>query len=219
MTDDQPSGGSAPCFAHMVVGGYSIDPDTWQDVSRFRRAERTRLLAARALSSTARQSATDTLIQALVSEVPFVSGSKLAVYWPIRGEPDLREWMISAHKAGVAVLLPVVTEKGAPLEFHHWQPDCRMARGIWNILVPADGAPDVPDIVVSPLVGVDQQLYRLGNGGGYYDRTLALLSPTPRVIGVGFDGCRLPSVFPMPWDIRMDTVILSNGDIYHLSDD
>lgn len=219
MTDDQPSGGSAPCFAHMVVGGYSIDPDTWRDVSRFRRAERTRLLAARALSSTARQSATDTLIQALVSEVPFVSGSKLAVYWPIRGEPDLREWMISAHKAGVAVLLPVVTEKGAPLEFHHWQPDCRMARGIWNILVPADGAPDVPDIVVSPLVGVDQQLYRLGNGGGYYDRTLALLSPAPRVIGVGFDGCRLPSVFPMPWDIRMDTVILSNGDIYHLSDD
>jgi 5-formyltetrahydrofolate cyclo-ligase len=219
MTDDQPPGGSAPCFAHTLVGGYSIDPDTWQDVSRFRRAERNRLLAARTLSTAARQSATDTLVQTLSAEVAFHPGSKLAVYWPIRGEPDLREWMVSAHEVGASVLLPVVIAKGAPLEFRHWQPGCRMVRGIWNIPVPEDGTPDVPDIVVSPLVGVDHQLYRLGNGGGYYDRTLASLAPPPRVIGVGFDGCRLPSIFPMPWDIRMDTVILSNGDVYHRGED
>lgn len=86
-----------------------------------------------------------------------------------------------------------------------------MTRGVWNIPVPADRAEDRPDIVISPLLGVDRDLYRLGNGGGYYDRTLAALDPRPRIIGVGLAGCILPTIYPMPWDIPMDEIILSDG--------
>lgn len=71
-----------------------------------------------------------------------------------------------------------------------------------------------PDIVVASLVGVDKALYRLGNGGGYYDRTLAALEPRPRAIGVGFVGCLMPAIFPMPWDVQMDTVLLSDRSCF-----
>lgn len=90
-----------------------------------------------------------------------------------------------------------------------------MERGIWNIPVPASGRRAHPDIVVSPLLGVDKACFRLGNGGGYYDRTLAALDPQPQVIGVGFPDCRMPTIFPMPWDIAMDVVVLADGSIEH----
>lgn len=88
-----------------------------------------------------------------------------------------------------------------------------MIRGFWNILVPADSETARPDTVIVPLVGVDQDYYLLGKGGGYYDRTLAHMHPRPRLVGVGFSNCRMKTIFPMPWDIPMDTVILSNGII------
>ena len=67
------------------------------------------------------------------------------------------------------------------------------------------------NIVIAPLVGVDEGLYRLGNGAGYYDRTLALLDPQPRIVGVGLSACRLPTIYPMPWDVPMSEVLLSDG--------
>ncbi len=211
MMDEETGGGSVPCFAHHLVDGHPVDPETVRDVARFRRAERARLLAARALPSEERGRATAALIEGLDRIVTPEAGLNIAVYWPIRGEPDLRSWMESVHAAGARVLLPVVVEKGAPLEFHAWSPGCRMARGFWNILVPADGEVHVPDVVVAPLVGVDEELYRLGNGGGYYDRTLVRLAPRPRIIGVGLSGCLLPSIYPMPWDVPMSEVLLSDG--------
>jgi 5-formyltetrahydrofolate cyclo-ligase len=211
MMEDETDGGTAPCFAHLLVDGHLIDPETARDVARFRRAERARLVSERALSSQERERATACLIEGLHRVVSFKTNLAIAVYWPIRGEPDLRSWMRSAHAAGVQVLLPVVTEEHEPLAFRPWFPDCRMTRGFWNILVPADGEARVPDIVIAPLVGVDEKLYRLGNGGGYYDRTLAQLDPQPRVIGVGFSGCLLPTIYPMPWDVPMSEVLLSDG--------
>ncbi|SFQ68152.1 5,10-methenyltetrahydrofolate synthetase [Roseivivax halotolerans] len=209
--DSENESGDAPCFGHLLVGGHPVDPDTARDVARFRRAERASLVAARALPSVEREMATDALIDGLDRIVALAQGMTVAAYWPIRGEPDLRPWMRKVYDAGAHVLLPVVIEEQAPLEFRTWSPDSRMARDVWNILVPADGAPRRPDVVIAPLVGVDKDLYRLGNGGGYYDRTLALIAPKPRIIGVGFSGCWLPTIFPMPWDVRMDDVLLSDG--------
>jgi 5,10-methenyltetrahydrofolate synthetase len=209
MNDDERE--SAPCFAHLLVDGHPIDPDTARDVARFRRAERTRLIAARAISSTEREEGTAVLIEGLRGIVALRPGLTIAVYWPIRGEPDLRSWMSNAHAAGARIVLPVVVEEHTPLEFRTWTPDCRMVRGFWNILVPADGEPASPDLVIAPLVGVDDALYRLGNGGGYYDRTLASIDPPPRSIGVGFAGCTVPTIYPMPWDVPMDDVLLSDG--------
>ena len=158
-----------------------------------------------------REKATEILIDGLDRLAAPGPGMRIAVYWPIRGEPDLRRWMASAHDRGARILLPVVVEKDRPLEFHAWTPGCDMARGVWNILVPENGIAARPDLVVVPLVGVDEALYRLGNGGGYYDRTLAVLQPSPRIIGVGFAGCLLKTIFPMPWDVAMDQVLLSDG--------
>ncbi|MCB1340165.1 MAG: 5-formyltetrahydrofolate cyclo-ligase [Pseudooceanicola sp.] len=211
MTEDDSDAGSAPCFAHLLVDGHLVDPAAARDVARFRSAERARLVAARALSLDAREKATAALTRGLDRIIPRKAGLTIAAYWPIRGEPDLRAWMSAAHRDGASILLPVVIEKSSPLEFHTWSPGCAMARGVWNILVPADGESRTPDLVIAPLVGVDSELYRLGNGGGYYDRTLVRLEPRPRIIGVGLAGCRLPSIYPMPWDVPMDEVLLSDG--------
>jgi len=214
MTHDNYERDSAPCFAHHLVDGHPVDPDRVRDVARFRRAERTRLIAERALSSAERKEATDTLIEGLQGIAVPRPGITIAVYWPIRGEPDLRTWMTSAHAAGARIVLPVVVEELAPLEFQTWTPDGRMTRGFWNIPVPADGEPAIPHLVIVPLVGVDEALYRLGNGGGYFDRTLARIDPPPRKIGVGFAGCTVPTIYPMPWDVPMDEVLLSDGTLW-----
>jgi len=214
MQHDEHAGGSAPCFGHEMVGGHAVDPDTWRDVRRFRVAERARLYdlrkgmdqADRAAQSRAVAVGLDTLL-------PDPAGRVVAGYWPIRGELDLRDWMGRAHTAGARLALPVVTEKGRPVEFRAWAPGAAMTRGIWNILVPAEGAALVPDVVIVPLVGLDRKLYRLGNGGGYYDMTLAGLTRRPRIIGVGQDFCRMPTIFPQPWDVAMDRAVLGDGHV------
>jgi 5,10-methenyltetrahydrofolate synthetase len=109
--------------------------------------------------------------------------------------------MEEAHTSGATVLLPVVVAKSAPLIFRVWNPGCAMERDIWNIPFPADGAEMTPEAVISPLLGVDKGCFRLGNGGGYYDRALARLDPPARAIGVGFPRCQMPTIFPMPWEI------------------
>lgn len=116
--------------------------------------------------------------------------------------------MPSAHERGAQILLPVVVGKNQPLEFHEWTPGCQIARGVRNILVPESGTALVPDTVIMPLVGVDEACFRLGNGGGYYDRPLVAMQPRPRTIGIGLAGCRLKTIFPMPWDVPMDEVLL-----------
>ena len=100
--EDDMRGGDAPCFAHLVVGGESVDPQHARDVARFRKAERVRLLAARVMPSEARQRATDQLIEALDRHIRPEPGLRIALYWPIRGEPDLRAWMAALPTAGGA---------------------------------------------------------------------------------------------------------------------
>lgn len=215
MENDE-TGGSDPCMAHLLIDGKPVDPKTMQDVSRFRVAERARLMEARRRISTPERAAMTAKLSATIDAIVTPKQDmKIAAYWPIRGEPDLREWMTAAHSAGATVLLPVVVEKNAPLIFRVWSPDCVMERGIWNIPVPADGEETLPDVVISPLLGVDEACFRLGNGGGYYDRTLARLDPLPKVIGVGFPDCVMPTIFPMPWDIPMDSVVLADGSVRH----
>ena len=131
-----------------------------------------------------------------------------SAYWPIKGEPDLRPLMTDLHAAGVTVALPLVETKAAPLTFRHWTPETRMVRGDWNIPVPPPDAQILtPEIALAPLVGWTADGYRLGYGGGYFDRTLAHLAPKPFVIGVGIEAAQLATIYPQPHDIPLNLII------------
>ena len=225
MSDDKPpaAGGyaSPPCFAHEVDPAYvdpaAVDPRQASDVARWRKAERERLRSERAVLPVAeRARVAEALaghLDALLSErTEPVAGRVLSGYWPIKGEPDLRGWLGARYEAGAVTALPVVETKAAPLVFRAWSPRTKMVRGDWNIPVPPPEARQLlPEIVLAPLVGWDGAGYRLGYGGGYFDRTLAALSPRPFAIGVGFQQARLATIYPQPHDIRLDAIVTEEG--------
>jgi len=142
---------------------------------------------------------------ALADLVP--RGASLGLFWPIRGEPDLREFAAGLRAAGARLSLPVVVEKRAPVEFHAWIPDAPMVSGIWDIPVPADGERMRPRVLLIPLVGFDERCYRLGYGAGYYDRTLATLPEETLAIGVGYEFSCLSTIYPQPHDLPMDLIV------------
>lgn len=194
-----------------------IGPEQARDVDRWRRAQRLWLIEKReAMRSTDRRSIADRLIHKVQSHIRDhtigMTRCVLSAYWPIQGEPDLRPLMFWMHSQGMLVALPSVETKAAPLVFRRWTPNARLIRGHWNIPVPPPDAPELtPDILLAPLVGWDDAGYRLGYGGGYFDRTLAGLVPYPLVIGVGYAASRLPTIFPQPHDIPMDVIVTEAG--------
>jgi 5,10-methenyltetrahydrofolate synthetase len=131
----------------------------------------------------------------------------VSLYWPFRGEPDLRPWMASVNERGGRTALPIVVEKGRPLIFRAYKQGDRLEKGIWNIPIPAEGDPVLPDIVISPIVGIDPANYRLGYGGGFFDRTLAAMPFKPLIIGVGYELQRIATIYPQPHDIPMSAVV------------
>jgi len=129
------------------------------------------------------------------------------VYWPIRSEPDLRAWMQARCERGTRIALPVAVAHGQPLTFREWQPGARLAHGLWRIPYPAEGQEVTPTVVLAPVVGFDRQGYRLGYGGGFFDRTLAVLRPKPLVLGLGYPCTAIATIFPQPHDIPMDRIV------------
>ena len=184
------------------------------DVMRWRKAERERLIAARlAVSAEQRDAWSAAIAEGLERIIGGVDGLIVSVYWPFRGEPDLRGFMRRVAEQGGTCALPVVVEKGRPLAFRSWAEGEPLARGVWNIPIPAEGRPVVPDVAIAPVVGFDPQCYRLGYGGGFFDRTLASLEPRPRVIGVGYALQALDTIYPLAHDIPM-TAIVTEGAVH-----
>lgn len=212
---------SPPCYAAEVAPEYfdplAVDPEQARDVARWRKAERARLRAARLALSVAErkeigEALTGHLRQVLQDRLGGAQGKVFSAYWPIKGEPDLRPLMAELHKAGISVALPLVETRAAPLTFRRWTPGTRMVRGDWNIPVPPPDATVVtPDIALAPLVGWTAEGFRLGYGGGYFDRTLAALKPKPFVVGIGFQEARLQTIYPQPHDIPLDLIVTENG--------
>jgi len=181
----------------------------------WRKAERERLLAERVrLPVEYRQQASQQIAERLDAYCRarglLAPGRIVSGYWPLRGEPDLRPWLAKLNEEGVITVLPVVVEKGAPLRFRRWSPGCQMEKGFWNIPVPAAPEEYIPEVLLGPVVGFDSRRYRLGYGGGYFDRTLELLQKQGRdfhVIGIGLDEARLDSFEALPHDIAFNAVI------------
>lgn len=201
---------ASPVCSLAEVEGH--DPQQELEVARWRKAERERLIAARlAIPAHEREQHARAIATALDAIVADVAAPIVSLYWPFRGEPDLRPWMEDAARRGVRVALPIVVAKGQPLEFREWTPGARLERGVWNIPYPADGAPLLPTVVVAPLVGFDEEGYRLGYGGGFFDRTLAALPHKALVIGVGYGASAVKTIFPQWHDVPMDWIVTESA--------
>ena len=171
-------------------------PDEWQSIRNWRREQRKRLIAKRkSLNSRERHHCNDAVLTILEAEARFVDGC-IGFFWPLDGEIDWRSLMHLLAGRGADLALPVIVEKNRPMEFWAWEPKRPMQnQPIWNIPAPIERKLIVPSVLIVPLLGFDKQGHRLGHGGGYYDRTLAVLEPKPLTVGIGYESNTGDSVF------------------------
>jgi 5,10-methenyltetrahydrofolate synthetase len=108
--------------------------------------------------------------------------------------------------------MPVVEAIAAPMTFRPWTPTTAMGVDPYGIPIPAAATVSPPpDIVLLPLVAFDASGFRLGYGGGYFDRTLAALPERPAAWGVGFELARTEALRPQPHDIPLDLIVTERG--------
>jgi 5-formyltetrahydrofolate cyclo-ligase len=139
-------------------------------------------------------------------------GKALASYMPMRTEIDPLAAM-AAHDGPVGV--PVIIGKRQPLRFREWSPGCPMVAGEFGALIPAEGAWIDPDVLIVPLLAFDRRGYRLGYGGGFYDRTLeGLRARRPRLaVGFAFAAQEVADVPIEPTDQRLDAILTEAGPV------
>lgn len=135
----------------------------------------------------------------------------VGVYWPVRGEPDLRDAMARWHAAGRTIALPRIAAAQRTLEFGRWTPTWPMRAAQFGIPVPEPFEPVQPTLLIVPCVGFDARGYRLGYGGGFYDRTLGR-RPVP-AIGVAYDACELARFTARAHDRRMAAIVTETRTI------
>jgi 5,10-methenyltetrahydrofolate synthetase len=149
---------------------------------------------------------------------PQLAGMRVGFCWPVKNEPDLRPLMqtwIDSGNAGFTALLPVVVEAGAALAFRAWTPESRLVEDRYGIPAPVEGEFLVPEALLIPVNAFDAAGYRIGYGGGFFDRTLASLQPPPLSIGVGFELSRVDSIRPQAHDKRLDAMVSEAGVFRH----
>lgn len=180
----------------------------WDSVRHWRRLVRNELIHRRtALDTGARRDLSARACSRLMQEIDLTSYPVLGIYWPIRAEFDVRGIAKQHLASGGQVALPVVVEKSAPIEFWRWHPGIQMQTGIWNIPIPKEREVLMPNALIVPLVGFDGLRFRLGYGGGYYDRALAAATPRPYAIGLGYADSVLRTIYPQRHDIPMDVIV------------
>lgn len=178
------------------------------DLSAWRASERTLLIAARVALGAVEHRRQDEIVTAsLLEAFPCLRGAAIGIYWPMKGEFDPRVAALRLRRHGSRVALPVVERKAAPLRFVEWWPGLRTEPGVFGLPVPRDTPAIHPDAVLAPPVGFDARGFRLGYGGGYFDRTLAALRPRPLAIGVTREASRMATIHPQPHDVPMDFIV------------
>lgn len=184
----------------------------WKDISAWRKAQREQWISWRGTAPEAQRAAWGASMTAsLCAMLPAAQGMVIGFCWPFKAEFDARFAVHHWRQQGATAALPEVTGKGRPLLFRKWWPGAPMTRGVYDIPFP-DGTSEVlPDMAIVPMNAYDVRGYRLGYGGGYFDRTLAALERRVIAIGVTWDACRVDSIFPQAHDIAMDLVVTEAG--------
>lgn len=180
--------------------------------SAFRAALRKEKLAVRVALDAQSHAALSARLEAhLATLLTPLPPQVLAFCAPVRGEFDVRPLASLLIEHGWRAAMPVVDAVDAPMRFRPWTPACAMTADRYGIPIPLGGPEIAPDIVLPPLVAFDPQGFRLGYGGGYFDRTLASLVPRPLAIGVGFELARVADIRPQAHDIPLDAVVTEAG--------
>jgi 5,10-methenyltetrahydrofolate synthetase len=189
-----------------------MQPDA---VRQFRKAERARLIAAREALDGATLAAhrlrIDAHLERLFATLPQAPAGPVAFCWPIRNEYDARHFAATLRRRGALTALPVVVGPGHQLAFREWHSGVILETGPLGIPYPAESRLLVPRVLVLPMVGFSEEGYRLGYGGGYFDRTLAAMQPRPVAIGIAYELARIPTIHPQAWDVPMDWVVTERG--------
>jgi 5,10-methenyltetrahydrofolate synthetase len=186
-----------------------MQPD---DIKAWKAAQRKDLIARRvAVSDADRQVWNAAITRHLIDGFPQLAGLTIGLYWPYQGEFDPRHAVHHFRERGATAALPEVVRKAEPLRFRAWWPGVAMGKGVYDIPVPAGTDIVVPQALIMPPVGFDGAGYRLGYGGGFYDRTLASINPRPLTIGVAYELSRLPTIHPQDFDLAMDYVVTERG--------
>jgi 5-formyltetrahydrofolate cyclo-ligase len=185
---------------------------TSYDLSAWRKNERTRLLREReALAPEALAELRSRIDHHLERAFPDLVHGAVAFCWPYKNEYDARHLAAALRRRGARTALPVVVAPKTPLVFCEWKPGVELAEGPLGIPYPV-GSPEVsPDQVLLPMLGWDGDGYRLGYGGGFFDRTLAALTKRPRVIGIAYEQAFLKTIQPQPYDVPVDFVVTERG--------
>ena len=156
----------------------------------------------------------------LVSQPDIIIGA----YWPIKGEfdplPSLHRWKEDGELLDQPqrrrIGLPVIDREHRTLRFHVWYPGCPMEEDAYGIPKPKDTEVVEPTLLFVPCVGYGPGGYRLGYGGGFYDRTLAELQPQPKTVGLGFANAFVDDLEPESHDLPLDAILNDNGVVWPL---
>lgn len=176
---------------------------------------RAALIAQRQARSASRSDAQiSALFEHLRDAVGEVRGKTLGLYWPVRGEPPLGALPSQWQAQGAQLALPVVDGPGQALRFVQWRVDAPTVPGAYGILRPACDLAARPDLLLVPCLGFDVRGYRLGYGGGFYDRTLATLQPKPVTAGLGFTQGFVDDLEPESHDIPLDAILNDHGVVW-----
>ncbi|SNS18916.1 5-formyltetrahydrofolate cyclo-ligase [Noviherbaspirillum humi] len=193
-----------PCFRVAGMPDNSINTtDGAFDKAALRRA----LLAHRqAIAAEVRARWNEAISRRVLAWQQLHGIDMLGVYWPIRGEPDLRDCYVELANRGVRLALPVVRSPDAPLDFHPWKPGDATERDAFGVSIPAARNESCrPQGLLIPCVGFNEGNFRLGYGGGFYDRTLAQ-TPRPLTAGIAYE-CGRAGFDAAPHDVALDVIL------------
>ena len=185
------------------------------DISTDKAALRRRLYALRREAHRDRQGAPQAARDHALAAGLFSGAGIVAGYRPIRTELDPTPLMTALSRQGTRLCVPVIEGEGRPLAFREWTLETAMVPGAFGAEIPAEGAWLTPDALIVPLVGFDAGGWRLGYGGGFYDRTLARLRAGRGAVAVGlaYAAQRMEAVPREPTDARLDAVVTEAGVI------
>ncbi len=145
-----------------------------------------------------------------LAAVKVPAGIPISAYWPLEEEFDPRSLFMELHRRGHPVGLPVIPGKGQPLLFRRWEPATELVRGSFRVMTPPPTAPEIiPGLLLVPLLAFDRAGYRLGYGGGFYDRTIAKLRNAGEALAVGvtFADLEIPAVPRDETDQPLDWIV------------